>query len=143
MHINDALISTVPQVLFDHVVEHLVQQGAKAQKEGTNGIEEGKQCLYRTEDGRRCALGHCFTDAMLSNLYDDEGSIDVLHERQIITGTSLYLQGFLKNLQAAHDNSRSRESWVDRMKELAHHYALTTAKLEELADVAWVAVGSW
>lgn len=142
MYVNDALISTAPQVLFDHVVEGLVLQGRKSSQECTGG-EPGRQCVYRTEDGLRCALGHCFTVSMHAYIEADSGSIDVLQANQTITGLSLHLQNFLGSLQKAHDESRHREGWVSRMQEVAQDYDLNPARLVKLADPAWASVDIW
>jgi hypothetical protein len=72
MWVNDALISTAPQELFNFVVERLVAQGRKA-TQPSKDHEGGVRCLYRTPDGMRCALGHCFTDAMHARLEADAG----------------------------------------------------------------------
>jgi hypothetical protein len=88
-------------------------------------------------------LGHCFIDAMHAQLGADEGDLSVLLSTQAITGPTVHLHSFLGSLQNAHDNSCDRKGWVDRMQELAHLYALSSAKLVELANPAWAAVDRW
>jgi hypothetical protein len=44
-----------PQEIFDTVARHLIAQGRQAKDEGGN-------CVYRAEDGSKCAVGCLITD---------------------------------------------------------------------------------
>lgn len=46
-----------PQEIFDTVAEHLFSKGGPA-------LDEGENCVYRTPDGRMCAVGRLISDEL-------------------------------------------------------------------------------
>ena len=59
------------QVTYNRIVNHLRRQGAKAEcRELTTGV---LACLYRTPDGRRCAVGCLIPDNRYDPAFEQTG----------------------------------------------------------------------
>lgn len=107
------------QALFDHVVNHLLTQGERA--------EEANSCKYLMEDGRKCAVGCLIEIEHYST--DIEGCAV---EKAVLTavensiGRKLQTDepDLLYRLQRVHDNSRPKE-WALVLRDLAGQVGLT------------------
>lgn len=103
------------QETFDRVVQHLRQQAAKA--EDSNG-----GCMYRTPDGKRCAVGALIPDELYRPAFEGfriggENPVTALMEH---LGHSLPL---LRDLQRLHDNGDVRE-WETELECVAKKHRL-------------------
>jgi hypothetical protein len=116
------------QEAFDEVVRHLSTLKGQAIAAG-----EVFECVYLTEDGRRCAVGALLavdddTAAQLS------GDVWSLVEQVDVGDVDAYL---LSGLQVAHDH---RTHWhgdqfrgYDYLREIAGCYKLDTSVLDEVS----------
>jgi hypothetical protein len=111
------------QEIFDIVARHLLTQNAKAHR--------GDKCVYRAEDGKKCAIGCLIPDDVYSP--DMEGqSILSLLESDVWTKKlpfSLDDAEFLGYLQAIHD-WHDLSVWKDKLQEIATKYQLNDSVLK-------------
>ena len=119
------------QEIFNKVARALKKQGSQAYENG---------CVYLTQDGRRCAVGHLIPDGHPG--LQVEGSLNGLLDlypdlREILEiSPELDSEGysdlaFLSSLQEAHDDSSGTflEEWVPRMRGIAERYDLNAEVL--------------
>ena len=113
------------QGLFNHVVQHLLNQGRAA-------LEVDNSCAYRTEDDLKCAVGFLIEDAYylpslegtIMPLPNDLVKSSSFHKKsmQLLHVLEMSLQRrlqtdevrMLRSLQSVHDNNKS-EGDVFRM----------------------------
>jgi len=106
------------QEMFDVSTVHMIRQGRRAVSEDVGGT-----CLYRTEDGLKCAVGILIPDSEYEPWMDTAGSIlEVLKTAQrenrmtpVLSGLQEHSQ-LLIRLQEAHDHAAL---WEDSMSGLA------------------------
>ena len=106
------------QQIFDTVVRHLRQQGAKSSDE--------MHCLYRDPNGRKCALG-CLIDEAHYVRTMEYNSLTKLLETQILGDLKLEFQAhknLLIDLQDTHDNLEV-EKWEGKFVRIAMDFGLT------------------
>lgn len=108
------------QEIFDRVVNHLLTQNKRA-VDYTLGYPK---CMYRTNEGLKCAVGCLIPD----DAYDPR--MEGYGIRQLYTfGAFLIIQGFadhilfLEELQSVHDGYPPTE-WKDLLEEVAKRYGL-------------------
>lgn len=112
------------QEMFDTAVKGLAEQNFK------RSIAPNRACVYRSQDGKRCALGHILTD-------DDVRVLGGVHGGTIEgeSATSLLVhskenvpvekQAFLEDLQCAHDYAENAIDMRIRLQQLGEKYDLT------------------
>lgn len=123
-------LATLPtateQEVFDHVAYHLLTQNEPAM--------DGKFCVYRTDDGKKCAAGCLIApleydrdwEARAWDTLVDHGKVPCEHEVLIA------------DLQSQHDKAAhlTVDEWRDdlprRLREIAHAYALNTNVIDAL-----------
>lgn len=116
------------QEIFDKVYTHLEQQG------GASALETGA-CLYRSEDGKMCAVGCLIPDDKYDPKFEGEPVDELIYapdgwKPEWFTGDkhSDDIVSFLWKLQEAHDadlRSSGLDSWRYRMIEIAEEYELS------------------
>ncbi len=82
------------QEVFDTVVQHLIDQGSRC-------TTPSGYCLYRTDDGRKCAIG-CLLDEPHLELALHNGG-DIIDIRTILPQELRQHYYLLQRLQRAHD----------------------------------------
>lgn len=113
------------QEIFDEVVEHLFNQGRKAQTKGGG-------CMYRCEDGRKCAVGALIPDDM----YDDYFEGKLADDPDIVAALPAeYRVGavFLRSMQLQHDSyawHRTNEDFHETFRRAARNHRLSYVKFE-------------
>lgn len=113
--------------MFNRVAVHLLTQRKRSMKRGPNkGVP---QCLYRTKDGLKCAIGCLIPDSK----YDKEFEGKSIHARAVrhaagITDDNVWLAG---QLQAVHDNRLPADWWRD-LNALAQQFRLNTNAIKHL-----------
>lgn len=118
---------SMQQLMFDHVVEKINEHGlAFDTKHAT--------CMYRTSDGKKCAVGWLISDQEYTP--DMEGSqVGGLIARKILPKRLLgkFVEGryeneiLLRDMQYAHDvcaGSEDKPDFIVRMKRVAQSYKL-------------------
>ena len=118
------------QEAFDKVVTHLVAQGKPSM--------DGLDCCYKGPDGMKCAVG-----CLLPNTWRPEEGVawkDLCENNK--NYENLADVTLLQQLQIAHDTNTYfvyewRVRWVDRMREVAKSYKLSTKLLTKLATKKW------
>ena len=114
------------QEIFNKVARALKKQGSQAYENG---------CVYLTQDGRRCAVGHLIPDGHPG--LQVEGSLNGLLDIYPDLREILEIEdeeddlAFLSSLQEAHDDSSGTflEEWVPRMRGIAERYDLNAEVL--------------
>jgi hypothetical protein len=120
------------QEIFDRVVEGIFAQGGPSITRDPFG---NIICLYRSENGRKCAAGLILPDE--EYCLGDEGKPCC----EIWWFDNVEDIEFLSKLQKIHDNAalasnesdvRFYEFWISEMNLLALHYSINTEKLSQL-----------
>ena len=122
------------QEIFDKVVAHFAVQREAAAEYGT--------CMYRTPDGRKCAIGALIPDEVYSQRLEDKSVGTLLLEFPDIMMASGLSDGdswFLCDLQAVHDsNAFSDKPFLNyfshSMRLLADRYKLDDSSLVLLGE---------
>jgi len=82
----------------------------------------GNSCVYRSDDGKRCAWGHVDT-----SLAHEIGGVESLHSRGL--GLAKFLYGddlqFAAALQNAHDSGYTPSKMATFLRAVAEQYYLT------------------
>lgn len=112
------------QEVFDVVATHLLTQNKKAQHEETG------ECMYRTCDGLRCAVGVLIPDELYDPNMEWTGVVTVTEratktpmQSRLVVAYEPYLE-LLTSLQTIHDRSLPSE-WPGALSNLAKEYRLT------------------
>lgn len=117
------------QMYFDKAVGGILKQGQPS--------KEGCDCLYRSKDNLKCAIGHLISD---SKYVPEMEQNTVAHIIEIYAGKNIPLKWkkyitFLSDLQSCHDYATTRifpiedsklfiKEFKKRAKELAKKYNL-------------------
>lgn len=124
------------QELFDRVKTHLLKQMKKSDGERFDTAEIG--CLYRTEDGLKCAIGCLIPDdkydpiiegfVLDQNVFDTDNDVlepSELRLKEILMGVGIEEGNLelLADLQDTHDMYEPRE-WEQTLVNVALEYAL-------------------
>lgn len=128
------------QEVFNKVARALKKQGSQARGPVSGwsayGFVPGAYgCVYLTQDGRRCAVGHLIPDGHPG--LQVEGSLNGLLDLYPDLREILEIEdeeddlAFLSSLQEAHDDSSGTflEEWVPRMRGIAERYNLNAEVL--------------
>lgn len=125
------------QYWFDHVVSNLIRQG-KQSIDGDNG------CAYRTEDGRKCAIGHLIPDEayyegfeglrgeeLVHHYWDRVGDLESIRCFITLDEDRVMHVPILMELQMAHDQlgrTTKSEDWfydfIAKARDVAHKNGL-------------------
>ncbi len=95
------------QECFDRVAEHLLTQNCRS-------VDQEENCVYRDEQGRKCAAGCLIPDKAYSAKFEGDTWSRLSH-RVIVPFAH---RGLISNLQCIHDNALE-SSWKKRLKNLA------------------------
>jgi hypothetical protein len=120
------------QKLFDAMLGHIRQQ-AKPATARQGGVDK---CLYRTDDGLKCAIGALIPDELYQPGFENAATAEVLDALFVHDPA---LRDFLTHAQnRLHDNPASAALMVgeyafskmveDNARHLALHYGLTYTK---------------
>ena len=108
------------QLVFDTVAKHLLDQGEKSL-----GFEG--ECLYRNEQGLKCAAGCLIPDKQYyASLEGIIWSGLILHGR-----VSKHCESLISHLQLIHDNNNP-DTWLSVLHRTAKVRNLNTSKLPPL-----------
>lgn len=120
------------QEMFNTVYIALYKQGKPAMG--------GTSCVYRAEDGSKCAAGHLISDEEYANLETTSPNykVNIMGlvgiKKETLPARIVDNLYFVKLLQRAHDDpakfpSDWLELWKSRMKEIALCYDLTIPEI--------------
>lgn len=107
--------------------------GLKSQGFEKSGYKKGEGffCVYRSTDGKKCAIGHCIPDSEYDPCFENS-SISVLDEILEYLGVTLGDPhrknpdiSFLEELQLAHDKSDDADEMKSWLEGFAKKYDLT------------------
>ncbi len=120
------------QAILDRVIAFLHAQGAPGRQH--NG------CFYRTDDGRRSALGCLIPDAVYTDDLEDRDPADL--PRRVFDALDAESDdeiAFLVALETAHDNAAKRSGgaefwplWADALEGIAREHSLTLSAIGTL-----------
>lgn len=115
------------QEIFDTVAKHLATQGRRAVGEG--------RCLYRTEDGAKCAVGCLISDEEYTPDMELRWASGVLSlaERGLLPTRLAPHTGLLSALQGAHDDAVTSLPIKSRLANIASANELSPAILDTLS----------
>ncbi len=110
------------QMVFDITAEHLVTQGVPALN--------GRLCMYRTEDGLRCAVGVHFTDEEYDISLEGK-DVNALYEVGVLPKRLVPHLALLVDLQAAHDTELFAQVIIHDLRAIAQARGLSASILDE------------
>lgn len=123
------IVHGTAQELFNKSVAHLLTQKAKS-KVAPGDASRGKNCLYLSPDGKKCAIGGLLEDDDCRKL-DEFGNsaiinLRVIHEIEFpeLATPAAGEPDLLEDLQSCHDEYSVNE-WPIRLAEIAGKYGLT------------------
>jgi hypothetical protein len=110
------------QQIFDRAWTHIVAQGKRA-------VNDEGSCLYRGENGLRCAIGALITDEAYTKDIENLTVLNIPKEvlRQSNLPTSIGGCRFLAEIQGCHDypiDGGFIDEFKKRMREVAAEYNL-------------------
>ncbi len=130
------------QEMLDRGVAGILGQGGFSH---TADLSSNGKCLYRSEEGNACALGHCFTDAELDKFEEvsghtpdelsESGAFAILSEARVWGKISNPVKRFAIDLQDCHD-SVARQAGKPLSKRLSQFKKLA----KELAESSQLTV---
>jgi hypothetical protein len=110
------------QEVFDFVATHLLKQNKKAESQ-----QYINSCLYRTQDGLKCAVGCIIADD--EYFYEMEGK----SVRTVLPNSTENIHfTLLLELQKIHDKPKFTAYWNNDLHELANSLGLSTSSLNPL-----------
>lgn len=114
------------QEIYDEVVTFLVKQGKRASGQGS--------CMYRTENGLKCAIGCLIPDELYKYDMEGPGIVTLLNSFPELDFLSPHVS-LLVSLQSAHDNGdnwASIEAFKRRFTNTAYSFLLNSSILDQL-----------
>ncbi len=131
------------QELFDTVCRHLMKQRARSvSKEKIFDTRFGcktNRCLYRSPDGKKCAIGCLIPDEKYNPDFENKIGFFVLRSLGGILdlGASILVE----NLQKLHDNPKlsPRKDWKPTLREIASDHGLEEPDCIKDKPVKWTA----
>lgn len=112
-------IPKTEQGILEYALDHLKKQGAKASEPGSH------QCLYRTEDGKSCAVG-CLIPHSRMKYVPTSISVGIISKKALGPQLLPHLD-LLQDLQGFHDQTWlqcSNEWQLQEIKTIAYSYDL-------------------
>jgi hypothetical protein len=109
------------QEVFDQVANHLLTQNQQSKSKGESN------CVYRTDDGLKCAAGCLIGDDEYHSGFDNTDDVGTTWRSLIQRGlvkTSKHSE-LITDLQNLHDN-RVVFNWRSELMFVAKRYSLTT-----------------
>lgn len=120
------------QEIFDAVVDHLVKQGRRASTEDS--------CLYRTDDGLKCAVGFLISDEEYQEEMEGK-AVTELAGLEMLPKRLLPEVHFLSELQSLHDFALDSDSAFLLSEALGrierYYYVKVNDSYERLKKVYW------
>lgn len=112
------------QAIFTKVAEHLLTQNERAR--GFDHSFGYNRCMYRTDDGKKCAIGCLIPDDRYSSALEgkivfDSGVFEAIDPDLGATRDDFGFLDSLQNIHDRHDPSR----WPTVLKIFAEHLGLT------------------
>lgn len=111
------LATKTAQEVFDYVARHLLRQGKKAQTIDCHGTVS---CLYRTDEGLRCAAGSLVADEEYQKGFEGYAWGGLVDQGKTVPTVHRHL---IKGLQNVHDNY-APDIWGGRLAEVATEHDL-------------------
>src|SRR5690242_9312300 len=102
------------QQAFTNVVKHLRRQGTPAFIDDPEA-EKGIRCVYRADDGKKCAIGCLIPDDEYRDVFDDGDGYTLTNVIQAVTALHGLDESMLASLQALHDTVDPSE-WEEQLQ---------------------------
>lgn len=120
------------QWFFDTSAKYLLAQNEKA-------IDGNYSCRYRTDDGKKCALGAVLPDELYCPAYEGEApgltpGVSAFKNRALAGALGLETENdvsFARALQRVHDEN-APSVWLTRLHEFTNTYGLNAEALPPL-----------
>jgi len=121
------------QETFDFIVKHLAEQKKAARNYST--------CLYRTPDGRSCAVGCLLSDEVaikcdarswdssIDKVWDDAKAELILSDKDECGAIEFY-----QKMQNAHDDSSNADELRQRLNSIADLYLLDNSCVSSIQE---------
>lgn len=121
------------QEAYEKIRAYFSRDGADLAYEAYD--DGARKCLYRTADGRKCAVGCLIPDELYRPRFEGNAVDGIVNTedaalRELLNGKSV--EGarkltFLVEAQEAHDGSMSVREFIERLDELAAEHNLNVA----------------
>lgn len=105
------------QEVFDIVAEHLLTQRMRSVEPNDASI-----CLYRGQNGLKCAVGILITDDEYSREMEYK-NVSVLKNKNLLPERLIPHSGLLTVLQSVHDTPPTK-NWKKELKKVCKNYQL-------------------
>lgn len=116
-------IAPTPQQAYEGMKKYFSRPGAQLAYDDDAG-----QCMYRTTDNRRCAVGCLIPDALYDESFENPSCNDAPSVLQAIGwGADKALRDFCYEAQTAHDGSSDVGAFLDSLDDLARMFELDIA----------------
>jgi hypothetical protein len=104
--------------VFDKVVEHMLKQNQRA-------VDKDNRCMYKTEDGLKCAVGCLINDTNYSTTLEHQSirSIEAALKLSGVPVESSRVLRLLEDLQEVHDHT-DPNMWYFALKGVAQQHDL-------------------
>lgn len=115
------MVTYTPQLLFDTVAQALILQGSAAVEPGTD------QCVYRTQSGKKCAIGHLIPESLYDPIMEGFRASALIESFGLRELFPPDLDLLMMRLQLVHDTTLKRQglaAWKSDMRTLALHFDL-------------------
>lgn len=121
------------QEIFNRVARHLLTQNARASQ------GEAGDCMYRTDDGLKCAVGCLITDDAysleLENLLVSRAPVrEALEASGIVVEPNGPTHKILSDLQRVHDTVGT-SNWPEELRSIATHYRLDHSVIKSKSSI--------
>lgn len=116
------------QETFDFVCKKVIEQGKPSMKK--NGL-----CVYKKENGMRCAAGHCIPKGKYKSGFEEEDVRGVMSKYDM-TDWFGHDSNLISSLQSAHDDSSEYGSdfigeFIRKATDIAEGYELNSKVLSD------------
>lgn len=113
------------QLVFDTVAEHLLKQG----KQSLGDITDVNACMYRNNEGLKCAAGCLIPDDQYTPDIEGKSWSSLVRENKVSSNCSQLID----DLQCLHDVYDPKD-WLSELHEIAKNKNLDTSKLPPLTE---------
>lgn len=117
-------IKGTKQEIFDTVVKHLAQQKRRSVIPNTN------ICMYRSEEGLKCAIGCLIPDEEYNPEMENKAASRIVKSADNILG----MNNLLDALQAAHDNNTNVENLQFDLRRTSDSYELNPDSISQITE---------
>ena len=108
------------QNMFDHICQCLAIQERRS-------VNDYGMCMYRGDEGRKCAIGHCIPDEEYQPIFERLTMLEVVDR---VPSLSSKMRTFMSDMQECHDASRCVHALRSSLEVVSVRYGLDSSCIE-------------